>query len=91
MRSEAALELAAGTHRYAATQVDADAGFAAGDAVTVSPTDYATDLVSGTLVGLNPNEVVIERKDERAGTVHVHFPRIGYQIKKPKTEPGESR
>jgi hypothetical protein len=24
---------------------------------------------------------VIERDDERAGTVHVHFPRIGFQLK----------
>ncbi|MBL0726852.1 glutathione S-transferase family protein [Piscinibacter sp. HJYY11] len=91
MRSDAALELAAGTHRFAPTQVEANAGFAAGDAVTVAPTDYATDLVSGTLVGLNQNEVVIERKDERAGTVHVHFPRIGYQIKKPKIDSGETK
>ncbi|MET0335999.1 MAG: hypothetical protein ABW190_17180, partial [Rhizobacter sp.] len=66
-------------------------GFAAGDAVTVSPTDYATDLVAGTLLGLTQNEVVIERKDERAGTVHVHFPRIGYQVKKPKLDSGESK
>lgn len=29
------------------------------------------------------HEVVIERSDERAGTVHVHFPRIGFQIKNP--------
>ncbi|WOB10534.1 glutathione S-transferase family protein [Piscinibacter gummiphilus] len=91
MRSDAALELAAATHRHAATQVAPDSGFAAGEAVTVSPTDYATDLVSGTLVGLNQNEVVIERKDERAGTLHVHFPRIGYQVKKPRAESGESK
>jgi hypothetical protein len=25
---------------------------------------------------------VIERSDERAGRVHVHFPRIGFQLKK---------
>lgn len=35
-----------------------------------------------TPVGLSTREVVLERRDERAGTVHVHFPRIGYQIKK---------
>ena len=44
--------------------------------------DYATDPVAGTLVGLSAGEVVVERRDERAGTVHVHFPRIGFQIKK---------
>ncbi len=91
MRSSAAIELAAGTPRHAATQVEPGAGFAAGDAVTVSPTDYATDLVAGTLVGLTQHEVVIERRDDRAGTVHVHFPRIGYQVKKPKIDSGESK
>jgi hypothetical protein len=40
--------------------------------------------VAGTLVGLSSDEVIVCRNDERAGTVHVHFPRIGYQIKKVK-------
>ena len=35
----------------------------------------------GTLVGLSAREVVLRRSDERAGTVHVHFPRQGFQIK----------
>jgi hypothetical protein len=26
--------------------------------------------------------VTVERRDARAGTVHVHFPRIGFQIRK---------
>ena len=59
-------------------------GFEPGAEVTVCATDYGADLVTGTLVGLGPGEVVIERRDDRAGTVHVHFPRIGYQIKKVK-------
>jgi hypothetical protein len=37
--------------------------------------------VAGTLVGLSADEVVLRRRDERAGTVHVHFPRIGFQVK----------
>jgi len=52
----------------------------------VTPSDYAHDAVAGTLVGLSPQEVVIERRDERAGTVHVHFPRIAFQIKKPQPQ-----
>jgi len=59
-------------------------GLSAGDEVTVTPTDYAYDPVAGRLVGLAPNEIVIARTDERAGTVHVHFPRIAFQIKKPQ-------
>lgn len=91
MTSGEALDLAAQTHKHAQTHVEPGAGFEAGDAVTVSPTDYATDLVSGTLVGLTQHEVVIERRDERAGQLHVHFPRIGYQVKKPKIETGETK
>ena len=91
MMSGEALALAASTTKFAETHVDAGAGFAVGDAVTVSPTDYATDLVPGTLVGLTQHEVVIERTDERAGQLHVHFPRIGYQIKKPKIDTGEPK
>jgi hypothetical protein len=30
--------------------------------------------------------VVVERRDERGGLQHVHFPRIGYQVKKVSTE-----
>ncbi|MBX3618423.1 MAG: glutathione S-transferase family protein [Rhizobacter sp.] len=91
MTSQAALDLAAAATHHAPTRVEPGAELAAGDPVTVSATDYATDLVAGTLVGLDQHEVVIERRDERAGTLHVHFPRIGYQIRKPKTESGETR
>lgn len=91
MTSDAALELAAGTHHHAPAKIDADAGFAEGDPVTVSATDYASDLVSGTLVGLTQDEVVLERQDDRAGLVHVHFPRIGYQVRKPKIDSGETK
>jgi glutathione S-transferase len=62
----------------------AEPGLAQGDDVTVTPTDYAHDPVAGRLVGLSRQEVVIARTDERAGTVHVHFPRIAFQIKKPQ-------
>jgi glutathione S-transferase len=71
----------------AASAFDAEPGLAPGDDVTVTPTDYAHDPVAGRLVGLSRHEVVIARTDERAGTVHVHFPRIGFQIKKPAPVP----
>ncbi len=58
-----------------------EVGLAHGDAVSVTPTDYAHDAVAGTLIGLSADEVVVARNDERAGTLHVHFPRIAFQIK----------
>ena len=35
----------------------------------------------GALIGLNPDEIVIEHEHERAGQVHVHFPRLGFDVK----------
>ena len=84
MQSEAAIALAASTVTHATASVAAHSGLAAGTAVAVCATDYASDLVAGRLVGLNDDEVVIERTDDRAGKLHVHFPRIGFQIKEEK-------
>jgi glutathione S-transferase len=82
LSSTEAITVAAQTGTHAETQVEPGLGFEAGAEVTVTPADYGCDPVAGALVGLRHNEVVVERRDERAGTVHVHFPRIGYQIKK---------
>lgn len=82
LASSEAIAIAARADGHAATRVEPGLGFEAGARVTVMATDYAADLIAGTLVGLGPDEVVVERSDDRAGTVHVHFPRIGYQIKK---------
>jgi glutathione S-transferase len=84
--SDEALHIAAAGRSHAPTEVAPGLGFDAGAAVTVAATDYGRDPVAGVLVGLSRDEVVIERRDERAGTVHVHFPRIGFQIKPEKKE-----
>jgi len=55
-------------------------GFSAGDAVTVTPTDYAKDPVAGVLLTLTEHVVTIRRQDSRAGAVNVHFPRQGYWV-----------
>ncbi len=81
LSSADALAIAASAPAHAPCQVAAGSGFDAGQAVTVTPMDYGQDPVSGTLVGLSNEEVVLLRSDERAGTVQVHFPRAGYQLK----------
>jgi glutathione S-transferase len=80
--SAEALAVAAAATGHARATVQPGADFGAGEAVTVTPTDYGRDPVAGTLVGLDANEVVLRREDPHAGVVHVHFPRIGYQILK---------
>ncbi|MCG6541704.1 glutathione S-transferase family protein [Pseudomonas sp. KSR10] len=55
-------------------------GFQAGQQVTIAAVDYGTDPVTGELVFAGVEELILRREDERAGVVHVHFPRIGYRI-----------
>jgi hypothetical protein len=55
-------------------------GLRAGALVSVAPDDYGRDPVSGELVTLSLHEVAVRRKDLLAGTLLVHFPRIGYRI-----------
>ncbi|MEO8312071.1 MAG: glutathione S-transferase family protein [Caldimonas sp.] len=86
MGSDEAIALAARSEGHAPTSVDAAAGFAAGDEVTVAAADYAHDEIAGTVVGLDAEEVVIARDDARAGRVHVHFPRIGFHVKAARKE-----
>ena len=81
MTSDAAIALAHATDSFAACAVADGSAIAAGTAVRVVPSDYAHDEVEGALVGLDAEEVVVARDDARAGTVHVHFPRVGYHVK----------
>ncbi|MGO4330028.1 glutathione S-transferase family protein [Cupriavidus sp. 2TAF22] len=62
--------------------VSAGSGFEAGEAVTVTPTDYARDPVAGVLVALDAQRAVLRRQDPRAGAVNVHFPRQGYEVRR---------
>jgi glutathione S-transferase len=55
-------------------------GLAAGDTVVVAADDYGRDPVAGELWALNVHEVAVRRIDPRAGTVIVHFPRMGYRV-----------
>ncbi len=76
-----ALAVAAAATVHAPCSVVPGLGFDTGSPVVVSAIDYGVDPVNGTLVGLSEDEVVLERSDARAGTVHVHFPRRGFQIR----------
>jgi glutathione S-transferase len=77
-----AMAVAAAATGHAPTVVAADQGFEPNEVVTVAATDYGCDPVAGVLVGLSDSEAVVRRVDPRAGTVHVHFPRFGFQIRK---------
>lgn len=55
-------------------------GFEAGQQVVIAATDYGCDPVAGELVFAGREELILRREDERAGVVHVHFPRFGFRI-----------
>ena len=57
-------------------------GLKIGDATRISPSDYAEADILGKLVGTTASSITIARDDPRVGTVHVHFPKIGYSIEK---------
>jgi len=56
--------------------------FEPGDHVAIAPDDYAKDWVEGELVVANGERVIIARQDERAENLHLHFPRVGYILRK---------
>lgn len=80
MSSEQALRTAAQAQTREVCSVKPEPGLVHGQTVCVAATDYGHEASWGELVGLNALEVVIARTDERAGRVHVHFPRAGFSI-----------
>ena len=58
-------------------------GINLGDQAQAMPVDSGLDPVTGELLNASGDEIVLRRTDPRAGTVHVHFPRFGYQLSKP--------
>lgn len=58
-------------------------GIALGEQASAMPVDSGLNPVTGELLKASTDEIIIRRTDPRAGTVHVHFPRLGYQLNKP--------
>jgi glutathione S-transferase len=56
-------------------------GLPAGAKVTVTPDDNARVAVAGRLVAASDSEIVIHRRDKDAGDLHIHFPRLGFDVK----------
>jgi glutathione S-transferase len=60
-------------------EIEAD-GPAPGTFVAVATEDFAPDPVQGTVVYATRDEIAIRRDDPRTGVLHVHFPRLGYDV-----------
>ena len=65
---------------FVGTAIPDPSGVKIGDRAVVSASDYGTDPVTGTLVHSTLDSIALERTDERAGRVVVHFPRAGFKI-----------
>ncbi len=84
MTSEAALRHAADeTPQELESEFYTDThGIALGEQVTITPTDTGCDPVQGELVLAMRNELAVRRYDDRVGELIVHFPRLGFEMKK---------
>ncbi len=87
VRTEISAETAIDIARQSAAapvgpSVPDESGAAPGDAVSVAAADYGKDPVEGVLDFVDDDEIVISRKDLRAGHVRVHFPRIGFVLRR---------
>jgi glutathione S-transferase len=59
-------------------------GISIGEKVIVAATDTGIDPIEGTLAGATANRISIAREDPRAGRVVVHFPRLGFELRRAK-------
>lgn len=83
MTPEAAFDVARHATPATVTHLDPNGdpgGLRAGCPVTVTPDDNARVPVSGTLVAASDSEVIIHRRDAQAGELHIHFPRLGFDV-----------
>jgi hypothetical protein len=51
-----------------------------GDRIVVTPDDWGFDPVAGELIAADRTEIALRREDAAAGTVVVHFPRVGFVV-----------
>ena len=83
MSAAEALDIAAAAEPQTADAADPNdpTGLVPGDQVEVVP-PAGDAAVAGTVVSLSRDHVAIRREDDRVGTVCVHFPRIGYNVRR---------
>ena len=80
--SIAACAGSAGPAAINSTEFQDENGIALGSRVTVAADTFGLEATEGELVAATRTRYTLRRVDARAGTVHVHFPRIGYVLKK---------
>jgi len=79
--AKAAEPMPAGQNLLVDSAFQDDHGIALGTRVTISGEAFGPEPTEGRLVAATRTHYTLSREDERAGTVHVHFPRIGYVLR----------
>jgi glutathione S-transferase len=83
--SEAAIAIAHGATAEPPAGNSAEShGISTGERVIVAATDTGTDPIAGLLYGATRDRISIAREDPRAGKVVVHFPRLGFELRRAK-------
>ena len=57
-------------------------GIALGSTVVIAADNFGLEPTEGELIAATRTRYTLRRTDDRAGTVHVHFPRVGFTLKK---------
>ena len=60
-------------------------GIDLGSEVTITADNFGLEPTQGTLVAATKTRLILRREEKRTGTVHVHFPRNGFILKKVKS------
>jgi hypothetical protein len=87
MRAEQALQVAqSSTPTALAGEVFQDEhGIPLGSRVHIAADNFGLEPTEGELIAATRTRFTLRRTDARAGTVQVHFPRMGFTLKKADT------
>ncbi|MGC1523404.1 MAG: glutathione S-transferase family protein [Steroidobacteraceae bacterium] len=83
LESGAAIDVARASTPAPSPGVDGEIhGIAAGEKVVISATDTGVEPVEGVLYAATADRISIVRDDARAGRLVVHFPRLGFELRR---------
>jgi glutathione S-transferase len=57
-------------------------GIALGSQVVIAADNFGLEPTEGALIAATRTRYTLRRTGDRSGTVHVHFPRVGFTLKK---------
>jgi glutathione S-transferase len=63
-----------------------DHGIALGTEVNITAESFGLEVTTGELIAATRTRYTLRRSDPRAGTVHVHFPRVGFNMRAVKMD-----